>query len=154
MSHLGAMFAIAKPMLGFELDQSAFKSAAMVSAWMGLTSKSDKRERRPTLPELDALLSYFEDRQKRVPHCVPMVKMEGDGEKDRTYERRDLVRVILNDGRDAGDVLVKEGLAQPWPNKGNKWCTNHLAAFEASPDPVDGNIHDPETLRQHYSSVE
>lgn len=42
--------------------------------------------------------------------------------KDRTSERRALVRVILPDGRDAGRVLLEEGLAQPWPNKGNIWC--------------------------------
>jgi micrococcal nuclease len=48
--------------------------------------------------------------------------LEGNGEKDRTSDRRDLVRVVLDDGRDAGQVLVEEGLAQPWPNKGNKWC--------------------------------
>jgi hypothetical protein len=26
------------------------------------------------------------------------------------------------DGRDAGDVLMAEHLAQPWPNRGNVWC--------------------------------
>lgn len=46
----------------------------------------------------------------------------GNGEKDRTSDKRDLVRVIMSDGRDAGKVLLKEGLAQPWPNRGNIWC--------------------------------
>lgn len=44
------------------------------------------------------------------------------GRKDRTSDKRSLVRVILPDGRDAGQVLIKEGLAQAWPNRGNKWC--------------------------------
>ena len=35
---------------------------------------------------------------------------------------RDLVTVRLGDGRDAGQVLINEGLSQPWPNDGNKWC--------------------------------
>ena len=35
---------------------------------------------------------------------------------------RELVKVILADGRDAGQVLIKEGLSQPWPNQGNRWC--------------------------------
>ena len=48
--------------------------------------------------------------------------LENSGEKDRTSDRRDLVRLILPDGRDAGQVLIREGLAQPWPNEGNKWC--------------------------------
>jgi hypothetical protein len=33
-----------------------------------------------------------------------------------------LVRVQLANGRDAGEVLIAEGLAQPWLNKGNRWC--------------------------------
>ena len=38
-----------------------------------------------------------------------------------TYHRA-LVTITLSDGRDAGEVLLKEGLAQPWPNHGNPWC--------------------------------
>ena len=35
---------------------------------------------------------------------------------------RALVTITLADGRDAGNVLLGEGLAQPWPNSGNIWC--------------------------------
>ena len=35
---------------------------------------------------------------------------------------RDLVVVRLANGRDAGKVLIDEGLSQPWPNVGNRWC--------------------------------
>lgn len=35
---------------------------------------------------------------------------------------RELSNVILSDGRDAGQVLIEEGLSQPWPNDGNRWC--------------------------------
>jgi micrococcal nuclease len=35
---------------------------------------------------------------------------------------RELVTITLADGRDAGEVLVEEGLAQRWPNEGNVWC--------------------------------
>ena len=36
---------------------------------------------------------------------------------------RTLVHITLADGRDAGRVLVQEGLAQPWPNHANPWCS-------------------------------
>jgi micrococcal nuclease len=49
-------------------------------------------------------------------------RLDDVGEKDKTAERRNLVRVVLPDGRDAGEVLLREGLAQPWPNEGNRWC--------------------------------
>ena len=52
------------------------------------------------------------------------------GEKDRTSDRRELVRIILPDGRDAGKVLIREGLAQPWPNKGNIWCDGRWRGAE------------------------
>ena len=42
------------------------------------------------------------------------------GGRDR-YGRR-LVTIRLADGRDVGDVLEAEGLSQPWPNGGNRWC--------------------------------
>lgn len=35
---------------------------------------------------------------------------------------RQLVRIRLSSGEYAGDVLMREGLAQPWPNTGNVWC--------------------------------
>lgn len=49
-------------------------------------------------------------------------QVEDGGKKDRTSDRRSLVRLRLPDGRDAGKVLIREGLAQPWPNVGNRWC--------------------------------
>ena len=35
---------------------------------------------------------------------------------------RILVRVRLNNGRFAGRILMREGLAQKWPNRTNPWC--------------------------------
>lgn len=46
--------------------------------------------------------------------------LKDEGKKG--YYHRELVSVILADRRDAGEVLIREGLAQPWPNKGNIWC--------------------------------
>jgi len=49
-------------------------------------------------------------------------RIDYSGNKDRTSDKRDLVRVILNDGRDAGKVLMSEKLAQKWPKRSNPWC--------------------------------
>jgi endonuclease YncB( thermonuclease family) len=35
---------------------------------------------------------------------------------------RELVDITLSDGRDAGRVLIWEGLARTWPNGAKKWC--------------------------------
>ena len=47
-------------------------------------------------------------------------EIEWSGESG--YYGRELVTIKLADGRDAGAVLISEGLAQPWPNEGNIWC--------------------------------
>jgi endonuclease YncB( thermonuclease family) len=38
---------------------------------------------------------------------------------------RDLVDIELADGRDVSRILLKEGLAQKWPNRGNIWCERY-----------------------------
>lgn len=35
---------------------------------------------------------------------------------------RELVTIRLTGGQSVGQVLISEGLAQPWPNEGNVWC--------------------------------
>ena len=57
-------------------------------------------------------------------HALAIEECQGGNRaaRNRTSDRRDLVRVILKDGRDAGRVLISEELAQKWPNKGNRWC--------------------------------
>lgn len=37
---------------------------------------------------------------------------------------RALVDLLLPDGRDVGQILMNEGLAQRWPNRGNIWCAH------------------------------
>lgn len=39
------------------------------------------------------------------------------------YYHRDIVTITLRDGRNAGKELLREGLAQSWPNGGDAvWC--------------------------------
>lgn len=42
---------------------------------------------------------------------------------DRTPDRRPLVNIYLPDGREVGQVLLKEGFAQEWrPGRKVDWC--------------------------------
>lgn len=75
MSHLGAVFAVARPMWGYNLDYQAFKDAFTVTARMGIISKSESRDRRPTIAELDKLMDYFTERAQRAPLAMPMDKV-------------------------------------------------------------------------------
>lgn len=75
LSHLAAIFRIARPAWGYRLDQQAMKDAHVVLRDLGTTSKSGKRDRRPTLPELDLIMQHFVDRQVRTPTSAPMHKI-------------------------------------------------------------------------------
>lgn len=55
-----AVFSIARPPWGMQLDQQAMKDAQTVCGKMGYTAKAEKRERRATLGELDRLLTFLE----------------------------------------------------------------------------------------------
>ncbi|MCQ1856423.1 site-specific integrase, partial [Neorhizobium galegae] len=52
-SHLAAVFAIARPMWDFRLDEQEMKDAIKVARRMGIISRPIHGSRRPTLGELD-----------------------------------------------------------------------------------------------------
>jgi hypothetical protein len=51
------------------------KDARAVAKRVGITSKSRQRDRRPTLPELDKLLTNFTERQARRAGSAPMARI-------------------------------------------------------------------------------
>ncbi|SCB16588.1 site-specific integrase [Rhizobium hainanense] len=75
MSHLASIFAIARPMWGYELSEQAFRDATKVLKWLGIISRSGERKRRPTLAELKLLLTYFFERSQRTVEASPMHKI-------------------------------------------------------------------------------
>src|ERR1700730_4176039 len=75
LSHLAAVFAIARAALGYQLDQNAMKDAFLVAKRLGITTRSRARDRRPTMDELDKLMVHFCERLKRRPSSVPMQKI-------------------------------------------------------------------------------
>lgn len=72
ISHLAAIFAIARPAWGYRLDESQMDDAQAVLRRMGIIGKSKSRDRRPTLSELDLLMQHFIDRSKRGPSAALM----------------------------------------------------------------------------------
>ncbi len=71
LSHLGAIFAVARPMWKYPLDQGEMKAAFVVAKQMGLIRKGAERERRPTLDELDKLMDHFGTVKARRPELDP-----------------------------------------------------------------------------------
>jgi len=72
LSHLSGVFSTARPMWGYPLDQQAMRDAQKVCSTMGITTKSRKRTRRPTLDELDRLMDHFHNATAANSRAMPM----------------------------------------------------------------------------------
>ncbi|KZL28357.1 integrase [Pseudovibrio sp. WM33] len=72
LSHLSAVFSIARAAWGYPLNKQVMEDAHIVCKRLGITSKSKQRERRPSLEELDKLLKHFCLSQTKYPGSTPM----------------------------------------------------------------------------------
>lgn len=72
LSHLSGVFSTARPLWGFQLDAQAMKDAQKACSTMGFVSKPDERTRRPTLDELDKLMTHFQRATESNPRTMPM----------------------------------------------------------------------------------
>ena len=72
LSHLASVFAIAFAAWGYELHPQAMADALKVAKRLGVTSRSKARDRRPTLDELNCLMTHFAEIKRRRPASIPM----------------------------------------------------------------------------------
>lgn len=72
VSHLAAIFAVARPAWVYQLSQQALNDARTVLHRLSAVSKSVARDRRPRLDELDTLLSHFDEARHRRSESIPM----------------------------------------------------------------------------------
>lgn len=75
ISHLSVPFDIAKPAWGYSLDSRAYDDALAVMKQLKLIDKSLKRDKRPTLAELDKLLDHFAHQERRLRASMQMRKI-------------------------------------------------------------------------------
>jgi integrase len=120
LSHLAAIFAIARPAWGYALDQQAIKDAFAVTKRLGLTAKGRSRERRPTIDELDRLMAHFGDVKARRPASIPMQRIIPFAIFS-TRRQEEIVTVKWAD-YDGKRVLVRD-MKNPGDKIGNNvWC--------------------------------
>lgn len=120
LSHLGAVFAIARPAWGYPLDQQAIKDAFVVAKKMGITGKGRTRERRPTLQELDRIMNLFGEIKAKRPGSVPMQKIVVFA-LFSTRRQEEITRILWSDYDDTR-VLVRD-MKHPGDKLGNDtWC--------------------------------
>jgi integrase len=118
LSHLGAVFSIARAAWGFDLDPQAMTDAAKVTRKLGLTSKSRERSRRPTLDELDKLLNHFGEVRRRRPDSAPMQAIIGFAIFS-TRRLEEITRIKWEDLDEEGSRIVVRDMKNPGEKIGN-----------------------------------
>lgn len=130
ISHLAAIFAIARPAWGLELDQRAMKDAQVVTRRLGVTQKSRARDRRPTLQELDRILDHYASRQRQRPRTNPMDLITLFA-LFSTRRQEEITRILWKDlDREGSRVLVRD-MKNPGEKIGNDvWVNLPAEAME------------------------
>jgi integrase len=120
LSHLASIFTIARPMWKYPLDRQAMDDAQVVLRKMGIISKSDERDRRPTLEELDKLMDHFGVIAKRRAGSIPMQKIIPFA--IFSTRRQDEISRIEWKDKEPGRVMVRD-MKHPGEKAGNDtWC--------------------------------
>lgn len=126
LSHLASVFAIAKKAWAYPLDQEAMSNALFVLRKQEAISKSGKRDRRPTLDELNSLLAFFDERSQRAPRSAPMVDIILFATFS-TRRQEEITRIQRDDFEAAttkhpARILVRD-MKHPGAKRGNDvWC--------------------------------
>lgn len=122
VSHLSAVFNAAKPLWGIDLDKAAMKEAQAALSKHGHVAKSAKRERRPTLGELDKLMQFFVDRQAREPRSAPMQILIAFA-LFSTRRQEEITLLAWDDLDEAHNRILVRDMKHPGQKKGNDtWC--------------------------------
>jgi integrase len=118
ISHLSAVFRIARPAWGLPLNYQTMREAHLVLNTMGITSKSAKRERRPTLAEINTLMQHFAERAERAPQSTPMHKIVAFA-LFSTRRQEEITRITWNDLDEPHSRILVRDMKHPGQKIGN-----------------------------------
>lgn len=122
LAHLGAVLSIARPAWGYAVDPHAMTDARRVLKKLGYNMKSRERDRRPTLDELDKLLTHFQGIQARRPTSINMLKMTGFA-LFSTRRQEEITRIQWTDLDEVGQRVLVRDMKNPGQKIGNDvWC--------------------------------
>lgn len=122
ISHLAAIFAVARPAWGYRLDERQMDDAQAVLRRMGIVAKSKSRNRRPTLPELDMLMQHFVGRSKRDPNAAMMHRVIAFAIFS-TRRQEEITRQEMSDVDSKHSRLLVRDMKHPGEKLGNDcWC--------------------------------
>ncbi|WP_315923480.1 tyrosine-type recombinase/integrase [Mesorhizobium sp. SP-1A] len=115
MTFLNGVFDIARPAWGYPLDAQAMKDALVVIGKQGLTGRSKKRERRPTLDEMNRLMEFFAGRKV---DALPMLKIVAFA-LFSTRRQSEITRLLWSDLDEAHSRILVRDAKDPKGAAGN-----------------------------------
>lgn len=122
LAHLGAVFSVARPAWGYDIDPMAMPDARRVLRKMGAVSKSKERTRRPTLVELDKLLTYFSEMRDRRRQQIDMVRVTIFA-LFSTRRQEEITRIRWDAMDEPGQRVLITDMKNPGQKHGNDvWC--------------------------------
>lgn len=119
LSHLSAVLRVARTGFGVEIDRDLMADARDAARDLGLVARSQHRDRRPTLEEIDRLMAHFTDRSQRR-NALPMHRVIAFAIFS-TRRQEEITRITWRD-LEPGRVLVRD-MKNPGEKAGNHvWC--------------------------------
>lgn len=120
LSHLSAVVTVARPAWGYPIDEKQLADARTVLKRLGSTGKSRQRDRRPTIEELDRIMEYYVEMDRRERAEIPMQKLIVFGLF--STRRQEEITTIRRDDYQKDRVLVRD-MKHPGQKIGNDtWC--------------------------------
>jgi integrase len=123
LSHLQSVFSIAPAAWGFELDEEEYKKALKALKRLGKVSASEKRDRRPSLEEINAIMELYQQRQEqRGEDMAPMTHIVAFS-LFSTRRQEETTRLFWADLDPIGRRVLVRDMKNPGEKKGNDvWC--------------------------------
>jgi len=118
MAHLASIFAVAKAAWGYPLDKTAMEDARIVAQRMGLVSRSKQRDRRPTLDELDKLLTHFGTIRAKRTDSIPMQDIVAFAIFS-TRRLDEITRIVREDLDESRSEIIVRDMKHPGEKIGN-----------------------------------
>jgi integrase len=119
MTFLSGVFEVAKPAWGYPLDLQAMKDASVVTSRMGITGRSNQRDRRPTVDEMDRLMQFFSGRKVG---SLPMASISAFALFSARREG-EIVRLRWEDLDETHSRILVRDAKDPRGAEGNHiWC--------------------------------
>lgn len=118
LSHLSGCLRLARPAFDIPFDKRIIEEARETTSSLGLTGKSKKRTRRPSMAELEALMGFFVDRELRDSRAIPMSKIILFGIFS-ARRQAEITRILWKDySKEHSTVLVRD-MKDPGEKEGN-----------------------------------